>query len=76
MPTVLHQNGFRFYFWSNEGNEPAHIHVTKADGIAKYWLDPKIKCHSTKGFTAREIRQIEEIINENYVLLINEWNEK
>lgn len=32
MPVILRINGFRFFFYSNEGNplEPAHIHVMKA----------------------------------------------
>ncbi|MGH9581397.1 MAG: DUF4160 domain-containing protein [Bryobacteraceae bacterium] len=38
MPTVLCVEGFRFSFFSNERNESAHIHVTKQDGIAKFWL--------------------------------------
>jgi hypothetical protein len=32
MPTVLVVEGFRFFFFSNEGFEPAHIHVEKGDG--------------------------------------------
>ncbi len=31
MPTVLLINGYRFFFFSNEGNEPRHIHVEKGD---------------------------------------------
>ena len=27
MPTVLRVHGYRFFFFSNEGREPAHIHV-------------------------------------------------
>ena len=32
MPVVLRLEGFKFFFYSNEGNpqEPAHIHVRKA----------------------------------------------
>lgn len=40
MPTILFINGFRFFFYSNENNEPAHIHVKKADAEAKIWLAP------------------------------------
>ncbi|MBI5463648.1 MAG: DUF4160 domain-containing protein [Ignavibacteriales bacterium] len=28
MPTVLRLGPFRFHFYSNEMNEPAHIHVS------------------------------------------------
>ena len=39
MPTILLIFGWRFYFYSNENNEPIHIHVEKAEMEAKFWLD-------------------------------------
>ena len=27
MPTILRLGSYRFYFFSDEGNEPPHIHV-------------------------------------------------
>ena len=39
MPTVLYVKGWRFFFYSDEGNEPIHIHVQKGDSESKYWLD-------------------------------------
>jgi hypothetical protein len=32
MPTVFRQGRFRFYFFSNERNEPPHVHVESGDG--------------------------------------------
>ncbi len=40
MPTILRWNGYRFYFFSNEGVEPPHVHVDKGGVSAKIWLDP------------------------------------
>jgi hypothetical protein len=40
MPTVLRVRGHRFFFFSNEGHEPRHIHLETADKYAKFWLDP------------------------------------
>ena len=39
MPVILRIDGFRFFFYSNEGNplEPAHIHVMKSGSEAKFW---------------------------------------
>lgn len=31
MPTVLYFYGWRFFFYSNEGNEPIHIHAEKGE---------------------------------------------
>jgi hypothetical protein len=38
MPEVFREFGFVFY--ANEGAEPMHIHVRKAGGFAKYWIEP------------------------------------
>jgi hypothetical protein len=40
MPTILRVNGYQFYFYAEEGNEPPHIHVAKAGFDAKFWLSP------------------------------------
>jgi len=38
MPVVLRYQGYKFFFYSNEGNplEPAHIHVRLAGKEAKF----------------------------------------
>ncbi|MGM0580627.1 MAG: DUF4160 domain-containing protein [Bacteroidota bacterium] len=43
MPTVLLINGYRFHFYATDKNEPCHIHVSKAEGYAKIWLEPHIE---------------------------------
>ena len=40
MPTVLFLFGWRFFFYSNEGNEPIHIHCQKAEKECKFWIYP------------------------------------
>jgi len=36
MPTVLRIGPYRFHFYSREGGEPPHIHVTREDMEAKF----------------------------------------
>jgi hypothetical protein len=36
MPEVFRKLGYVFFFYSNEGQEPMHIHVRKAGGFAKF----------------------------------------
>jgi hypothetical protein len=42
MPVAFRQSGYRFFFYSNEGDprEPIHIHVMKDGCTAKFWLEP------------------------------------
>ena len=74
MPTLLKWNGFRFYFFSNEGYEPPHLHVDKGDNSAKIWLHP-IKLGNNYGFTEKEISVILEKITEKQTEFLGAWNE-
>jgi Domain of unknown function (DUF4160) len=38
MPTVLRWARHRAFFYSNEGDEPPHLHFRSADREAKIWL--------------------------------------
>jgi hypothetical protein len=74
MPTVLRIGGARFFFYSNEGEEPAHVHVEQAGAVAKFWLDP-VSLASSSRFTGRELRRLERLVNEHQQRLLEAWNE-
>ena len=38
MPTILLVKGWRIFFYSNEGNEPMHVHARKGDAECKFWI--------------------------------------
>jgi hypothetical protein len=73
MPTVLRVGRFRFYFFSNEGQEPPHIHVKAGDDQAKFWLDP-ITLAANYGFAARELNEIAQIISDHQAELLGAWH--
>lgn len=75
MPTILFIKGYRFYFYAGDGNEPAHVHVEKGDGVAKIWLKPELKHQYFDGFKAREKKEIMKLATENYKLLKSKWDE-
>lgn len=77
MPVILRLNGYRFFFYSNEGNpvEPAHIHVSKAGDEAKIWLEPIISLARNDGFNARDLREIVNIVTEHQAFFVEKWNE-
>ena len=74
MPTVLRVGGFRFFFFSNEGNEPPHIHVEKAECYAKFWLVP-VKLARSKGFWHRERTRLRKLVERNQALFMERWHE-
>jgi len=74
MPTVLLIKGYRFFFFSNERDEPVHIHIEKAEKYAKFWIEPLFVAVNY-GFSGKELRVIGEIIEKNEVLIMEKWNE-
>lgn len=74
MPTVLRVGPYRFFFFSNEGAEPPHIHVERDDCYAKFWLNP-VSLSDSLGVSGRELRRMHSIVVENRELFIRSWNE-
>lgn len=74
MPTVLLQNGYRFFFYTNE-HLPIHIHVKKGGAKAKVILVPSIVLDKNYGFKPSEVSKFIEIIVENSEYLIEKWHE-
>jgi hypothetical protein len=64
MPTILRSGPYRFFFYSNEGTEPAHVHVQRDRSLAKFWLRPVVLASSV-GFSGKELREIEALVREH-----------
>ena len=74
MPEVFRKLGFVFFFYANEGNEPMHIHVRKAGGFAKYWIEP-IELEFSQGMKVNELKTAAKLIKENVELIKKKWHE-
>jgi hypothetical protein len=74
MPTVLRLLNWRFHFYSDEGNEPPHIHVDTGDGECKFWLVPVrlARSHRVDGV---ELRRIETTVFEYETFFLEKWHE-
>lgn len=75
MATVLRVGRYRFVIYSNEGNEPPHIHVKADRDEAKFWLDP-IALAANYGFKAHELNEIERRVREHQAELMEAWHER
>jgi hypothetical protein len=74
MPAVLRNGPYRFYFYSGDGDEPAHIHVGRDDNEAKFWLDP-VRLERSYGFGSKEINRIRRLVATHQEQLLGSWNE-
>jgi hypothetical protein len=78
MPTILLVSGWRFFFCSNEGNEPVHVHACRAESECKFWLRTEIfeiEEAWTHNMTPRLRREVRKIIFDHFELIVGEWNE-
>lgn len=74
MPTVLKIGPYRFFFFSKENNEPAHIHISAGDREAKIWLTSLTLAYSY-GFKPHEMAQLIAMVREHQTTFQEAWNE-
>jgi hypothetical protein len=77
MPVIFHLEGWRFHFFSWEGQprEPAHVHVAKAGADAKLWLLPEVRFAYNRGLNPREQRWVLQVVNERRSEIEEAWND-
>ncbi len=73
MPTRLREQGYRFFFFSNEGEEPAHVHVESGHGYAKIWLNP-VEVAQSIGYKRCELALIRDLVTENVGRFKEKWD--
>ena len=76
MPTVYRRGGYRFFFFSNEGDprEPPHVHVRRGGSEAKFWLTPEVAVAESFGFNATELNALARMVREERVRIERSWN--
>lgn len=74
MPTVLRVGSARFFFYSNEGAEPPHIHVEQSGAIAKFWLEP-VSLASSSRLSGHQLRQLERLVVEHRNEFLKAWHD-
>jgi hypothetical protein len=74
MPTILRIEGYRFFFFSNEGVEKPHIHIESGDNYAKYCLKP-VTLASNFGYKSSELTFLRKLVERNEELFWEKWHE-
>jgi uncharacterized protein DUF4160 len=74
VPTVLRVEGFRFFFFSNEGTEPPHIHTERGGGYAKFWLEPVALVEATE-LKKSELGRAKLLVFQHRFDFLEKWRE-
>ena len=70
--TVFRERGYRFYFLSNE-EERIHIHITREEGEAKFWIEPIVSLAVYHGLNPRKLNEIQRIVEDHKDEIIEAW---
>lgn len=71
-PTVFTEKGYRFLFFSREETR-VHVHVQCSHAEAKFWLEPRIELARNVGLSRRELRVVQNIIEEHADAITRAW---
>lgn len=69
----MKQCGYKIYFWSNENDEPIHIHISKGNPTSnstKIWLTKSggtIVANNKSNVPMNDLKKILKVVNDNYV---------
>ena len=79
MPQVCRLLGYLIFFWSNENNEPIHVHVCKGKPSAdatKIWMEdvPRLE-HNKSQIPAKDLNRIMQWLAANKNFVVNKWNQ-
>ena len=74
MPTIFEEDGYRFFFYSNE-HQPVHVHVRFGGGEAIFNIGDQVELRESQGLKMRELSKAEKLAEENKKLIIEKWHE-
>ena len=79
MPSLFTVSGYKIYFWSNENDEPIHVHVSKGQpspNSTKIWLTRSGGCilaSNGSRIPQSELNKLMEFISAQFFIICAEW---
>ncbi len=76
-PTVIFISGWRLFFYSNEGDEPIHVHAEKGEAACKFWIRREefdIEEAWSHDLTPRLRREIRKIVFDHFDQIVSSWH--
>ena len=73
MPTVFEQDGYRFFFYSNE-HEPIHVHVRYGGGEAAFAIEEAVELREARRMKVNELAKAQRLAEEHRTLILEKWH--
>ncbi len=81
LPKIFSIHGYEIYFWSQENNEPIHVHVAKkipSKNGTKLWLTADGGCivaNNNGKIPVHDLNEIMQIVSAQFFLICAKWKE-
>ncbi len=72
MPKIFEQDGYEFFFYSND-HASIHVHVRRGRGEAVLIVEPEVELRESVGLNVRELSRAEDLIDDNLELIKHKW---
>lgn len=79
MPNILRIGGYYVFFWTNDKNEPVHVHVAKRHKkgkSTKLWLTKSgscLKANNDSRIPKQDLTVIMRVVELNHDLICQKW---
>lgn len=79
MPVYIRAAGYKVYFWTNEGDEPIHFHVTKgvpSENDTKIWVLSNgsfLLAHNKSKIPQKDLLKIFLVMKDSYFEFLSFW---
>jgi len=79
LPSLFNVGGYKIYFWSNENNEPIHVHIGKgkpSPNATKVWITAKGGCivaNNSGHIPTADLNKLLEIIAAQSSTICTAW---
>lgn len=74
MPNVVTEDGYRLFFYSNENDEPIHVHVEKGSCAIKIWVDD-LEVADHYNCKQKEVKKAIQLAEKYKALILKKWHE-
>lgn len=81
MPNLFRVGGYLVFFWSNENNEPIHVHIARGKptlNSTKVWLTGSGQCivaNNCSQIPQNDLNALLDVISAQFFLICRKWKE-
>ncbi len=79
VPNLFRIKGYYIYFWSNENDEPVHVHISEGqptENATKIWLTSKGGCivaHNKSKIPQAKLNDLLDAIQAQFFYICQKW---